>query len=200
MIKIILHEKQNNWKSEFISLLLSIVFFVTIALIVNLVLNINTISNSDWFEEIQRNVSDQNVFVRQQVDMIKTFVITYGVGAIVIITFLFAINIKSFTEKSKEKLWLMHAVGYNKSQILMYCIKSYFIDLIIVLIPIIIIVNFGMEYVRENIGINEILKDTDISFSINYLGIIIPFIIVFIYVTLMYRKSVNRIQPNYRQK
>ena len=191
MIKIILHEKQNNWKSEIISILLFIAFFGTIALIVNLMVNINTITNSDWFEEVQRAVSEQNIFIRQQIGMLRTFIMTYGAGAIVIIAVLFAITIKNYMEKSSGKLWLMHAIGYNKSQILKYCMKSYFIDLLIVLLPTIMIIYFGMEYIRERIGLNDILKDADISLSINYFGIIIPYIIVFIYMTLKYKRAIK---------
>lgn len=196
MIRLILHEKKNDMRNEIINIVLFTSFMTVAYIISNLMVNINKISKSEWFDGVQRAVSEQNIFIKEQVDTLKASIFSYGIIAIIIIIAMFAIVVKNSMEKYDEKIWLLHAMGYSKKQTLSYCMRGYGMDICIVLIITVAIVVLFNGYINEATGIEKIANKAGMELGNNYLIMLILIFIETLYMAVSYLKMIKNRKYN----
>lgn len=177
MIKLILKEKKNDLFGSAISLMLFVLFFSIIMVILNLITDINIVNNSRWFEDIANTISADNVFIQQKINMLHSVITIYGTTALVIIALLYIVVINSYVEKSNERVLIMRSVGYSKWQVFGYRMKSFLIDMAIILIPVVIVYYLLAAYIREHIGLEKIFQQASMEQSMEIEGMIVIYVL-----------------------
>ena len=188
MNSLILKEKKNTMGRVLFNIIFLTVFETVILVILDLIINLKNICDSEWFKELTCQLSADNRIIVEKINMIKPLIITYGLGAVIILSVIFFIINKSNIDKTAERVYIMHSIGYSRNKIWIYFVSGFLIDFIISVIITLFSINKVLNKVNEIAGIEEAIIKSGIKSEHSALILFCIFSLIALQSLLMYGK------------
>ncbi len=173
-------EKLKDRKFTIIYCSMLVLLSSIVSIVSNLFLVMNTINNSEWYEQVQHTMYERDVYIKERLSMINTSISVYGTIAIVILTIILIIVIINNFNRKRPKLWILYAIGFDKKQRIHYLIFSHIWDLIIVFMTSAFVTFVFSKLAFDRMDIFSIIKDIDVTYTSWFSGLYLIIAVFFI--------------------
>ena len=184
MIKLIVKEKKNDLFNTVIKYVFFISLFIALFSVTELVREMHILEESSWFKEMMIMGDSESQIDYQKVMMVKNMVIVYGLsGSVALLVIMFIVT-KMYIKKEEGNREIMKNTGYNKWQRVRCFTLSNLLDILFAGIVSMIAYNGVVTILRENTGIDELIKIAGLQVGKISMVVLIIFLVEVVFVIM----------------